>query len=514
VARSIRSTDLETRTNRLRLPVARKPVFVRIAPKVGLGYRRNQTAGTWVARVADGRGGNWTKAIGSADDFEEADDNQVLDFWQAQRKARSLGRYDRGGGARPMTVGEALVDYEADLLTRGGDSGNLMRIQAHLPPILRDKAVALLGPRDLRVWRDALLKQGLAPSSVNRTCTVLKAALNLAADHDERITDRRAWETGLAKIPDAEQSRNVVLDEATVRWLIAEAYTHSAAFGLLVELAAVTGARVSQLARLEVQDLQAVCGKPRLLMPTSRKGKGTKKILRYPVPIPAGLAARLRDLVDDRAASSPLLLKSNGVPWAKSDQRYLFKRVARVVHRDPAEVTIYALRHSNIVRQLLAGVPIRVVAVNHDTSVTMIERTYSRYIADHSDQLARSALLDTSVPPGGNVVAIHASAPLGSADRAMHVSRTEVRFGGLVREALVAGTRRQRGRPDDARKELAQRILDELNKGNSKPHELIDGLTMKELNRRYGSQAHRETMDAAIELAITAYRADRTKITP
>ena len=69
---------------------------------------------------------------------------------------------------------------------------------------------------------------------------------------------------------------------------------------------------------------------------------------------------------------------------------------------DPAEVTIYALRHSSIVRQILAGVPIRVVAVNHDTSVMMIERTYSRYIGDHADALSRAALLDTTFAPTDN----------------------------------------------------------------------------------------------------------------
>jgi hypothetical protein len=53
---------------------------------------------------------------------------------------------------------------------------------------------------------------------------------------------------------------------------------------------------------------------------------------------------------------------------------------------------MYALRHSNIVRQILAGVPLRVVAVNHDTSVGMLERTYSRYIGDHADALAWIAL--------------------------------------------------------------------------------------------------------------------------
>ena len=57
-----------------------------------------------------------------------------------------------------------------------------------------------------------------------------------------------------------------------------------------------------------------------------------------------------------------------------------------------SKVTLYALRHTSIVRQLLANVPVRVVAALHDTSTTMIERNYSRYIADHADELARATL--------------------------------------------------------------------------------------------------------------------------
>jgi hypothetical protein len=55
---------------------------------------------------------------------------------------------------------------------------------------------------------------------------------------------------------------------------------------------------------------------------------------------------------------------------------------------------MYALRHSSIVRQLLAGVPIRVIAVAHDTSIQMIERSYSGRIVDHTDALVRGALLN------------------------------------------------------------------------------------------------------------------------
>jgi len=411
MARSTRSSTLETRTARLKLPIAKKPVFAKIGPGVGLGYRRNRTAGTWVARVADGRRGNWTKAIGHADDFDEADGSQVLDFWQAQEKARILGRSDRtddAGSTKPVTVAQALNSYEADLKTRGGDAGNVNRVRINFPARLLDKAVALLTSRELRRWRDSLTGK-LAAATVNRTATGLKAALNLAAEHDERIVNRRAWEAGLASIPDAEQSRNVILDEATVRWIIAEAHVHSPEFGLLVEVAAVTGARVGQLAQLQVQDLQADREAPRLMMPTSRKGKGRKMVQHRPVPIPKGLAAKLRVQTVDRPATAPLLPKPSGTSWKKSDHSRLFARAAKAAGQEPAEVTMYALRHSSIVRQILAGVPIRVVAVNHDTSIAMLERTYSRHIGDHSDTLARVALLDTAEPMIENVVPIRAS---------------------------------------------------------------------------------------------------------
>jgi integrase len=412
MARSTRSAKLETRSARLKLPVEKKPVFSKIGPGISLGYRRNQTAGTWVARVADGKGGNWTKSIGIADDFDDADASAVLDFWQAQAKARSLGRSDRAGDAgpaKPVTVGQALDSYEADLRTRGGDVGNVVRVRTRLPAGLINKAVALLASAELRKWRDSLSKT-LAAATVNRTCTGLKAALNLTAEHDERITNRRAWETGLATIQDAEQSRNVILSEAAVRQIIAAAQEQSSELGLLIEVAAITGARVSQLARLEVQDLQAERATPRLTMPTSRKGKGKKMVQRRPVPITNGLAAKLRVLTADRPATAPLLVKPSGEPWKKSDHSRLFARAAKAAGQDPDAVTMYALRHSNIVRQILAGVPIRIVAVNHDTSIAMLERTYSRHIGDHSDKLTRAALLDTGHGADGNVIPMRGSA--------------------------------------------------------------------------------------------------------
>jgi len=262
----------------------------------------------------------------------------------------------------------------------------------------------LLTVDELRDWRDGLRRR---PASINRICTVLKAALNLTASKDIRLSSR-AWEVGLATIPDAEEARNVILRDAEVLALIGEARAYGTEFGLLVEVAAITGARISQIHRLEVQDLQ-FGNAPRLMMPASRKGKGLKKVMRRPVPISRELAAGLAAAIDGQASTAPLLVKPSGEAWKKSDHSRPFARIARRAGLNPSEVTLYALRHSSIVRQLLAGVPIRVVAVNHDTSVLMIERTYSRHIGDHADALARAALLDTISVKSGNIVALRES---------------------------------------------------------------------------------------------------------
>lgn len=228
----------------------------------------------------------------------------------------------------------------------------------------------------------------------------MKAALNLAADRDGRITSRRPWEQGLATLPDAEESRNVILRDADVLKLVESAPGQGAWFSLLVEGLASTGARVSQLARVNVADLQDERADPRIMMPSSRKGNGKKVVLRRPVPISPDFAKRLRQTAKGKAADAPLFVKPNGERWSDSDHLRPFARVVKksgIATDEAAVITISALRHSSIVRQLLANVPVRVVAALHDTSVAMIERTYSRYIADHTDAMARAAMF--SVPP-------------------------------------------------------------------------------------------------------------------
>jgi integrase len=169
----------------------------------------------------------------------------------------------------------------------------------------------------------------------------------------------------------------------------------------------VTGARLSQAARLTVADLQDGRSDPRVMLPSSRKGKGVKRITRKPVAITASLATKLRKAAALRPAGALLLTKANGAAWSEHDPRLLFQRVVEKAGLDPEVVTPYALRHTSITRQLLAGIPIRVVASTHDTSVAMIEKTYSKYISNHSDALTRGTLLDLGESAVDNVVPIH-----------------------------------------------------------------------------------------------------------
>jgi integrase len=408
MARKIRDAKLESRTARLRLPVQKKPFTgPALARGIHLLYRRNKGNGTWIAKASNGHGGYWTKGFAVADDFEDADATHVLTFHEACDAAKALarGKADAHHGDKPMTVGDALAAYKRDLTSRGGHLGNATRVEKHLTGALAGKPVGMLTARDLKTWRDGLIDK-MEASSVNRTRTGLRAALELAATLDHRITNRHVFRLGLRGLPGSNKARRIVLPDADVLSIVRAAQAIDGPFGLLVETLAVTGARLSQAARLTCGDLQADRPDPRLMMPSSFKG-AQKKITHRPVPITPALAAALKKATSDRPGDAPLLLKRDGSAWQAtntSDHRDLFRRAVERAGLNPDQITSYALRHSSIVRALLGGVPVAVVAQQHDTSVREIEAHYGKFILDFSDAISRRVLLDTASPVAGDNV--------------------------------------------------------------------------------------------------------------
>ena len=151
MARQARSSQLENRTQRLKLIPRWKPYTARVGPGVRLGYRRKALAGRWSVIAADGKGGNWLKAFADADDYETANGTTVLDYWQAQDMARRLARSGKGNelaSDAPITVAIALDNYAADLEARSGEDVNDLIGRGHgSAHDLPDSSVQLLfGP--------------------------------------------------------------------------------------------------------------------------------------------------------------------------------------------------------------------------------------------------------------------------------------------------------------------------------------------------------------------------------
>ena len=283
----------------MKLAVRRKPYSgPSLARGVALMYRRNKTNGTWVLKASDGHGKYWTKAIAEADDHDESNGKTILKFFEAQDQAKKLARGDDGStGTTPITVDSALKDYRRDLISRNANPYNADWPRLHLTSVLLSKPVALLAATELKqMARRPAGHDGTV--TINRLCGCLCAALELAAQHDERIQNRDAWEVGLAGLPDAQEARNVIISDDKVREFVAVAYGLDHQFGLLADTLAITGARPSQAVRLRVEDLHDHPLRPKLMMPKSAKGGGRnrseKKHERYSVPITTQLAAKLK----------------------------------------------------------------------------------------------------------------------------------------------------------------------------------------------------------------------------
>jgi hypothetical protein len=395
------TNELATRTGRTKLAVRKKPYSVVLSPGIHLAYRRNKGAGVWSVKTSA-----YLMRFAVADDHEQANNDTVMDYEQAQAKARLIARGEAGTSERPMTVTEAVDAYEDDLKARGASATNAGHIRFNLKdkPALASKPVTLLTKKDMSEWRNGLVKRGLLPSSADRCAKSFKAALNLAASNDDRIKNEKVWKEGMKNLTDDDSgsgdgSNNIILPIAMVAATVKESYKADRTFGLVIDVLASTGTRESQMWKIKVRDFIDDPLAPRLMMPSSKKGK-KRKIDYKPLPIPRSLAAALRQQAVGRAPGDPLLDKIERI----SEK---FRPIAVIVGLVP-EASPYCLRHSSIVAMLLNHIPTRVVASHHDTSVAMIEKHYSkRIIGESTDAMVRQTLVDFTAPT--NVIPIKAA---------------------------------------------------------------------------------------------------------
>jgi integrase len=263
----------------------------------------------------------------------------------------------------------------------------------------------------LRAWRKRL-KPELTPATVQRLSSDLKAALNafyvenrkgLPADFAESV--RIGLRTPPQDVPSEPKSYQAqMLTDEQVRAVVQAAMEQDedGDFARLVLIMAATGARFAQVKRLRVEDVQPEL--LRIMMPASRKGKA-KRISYIAVRVGRDVLGALEPAIQGREPGEPLLCRwrhkqISPTEWQRVSRGpwYTPSEMIRPWHAACARADVpgkipYALRHSSIVRGIRANLPIRLVAALHDTSVTMIERHYGRWITEGLEELAAQAII-------------------------------------------------------------------------------------------------------------------------
>lgn len=437
MAQTLKESALTTRNARAKLGQGLH--WRGIDPEVHLGYRRGKRGGVWLVR--------WRVAVGYHRDRLGVADDEIsegtLDYAGAVRAARerveTARREDRAkAGGVVQTVQTSVEAYNAlrdarDSARKGRPvrSDATHKMERHVigreargkraavgPTPLASIMLHELVESDLIAWRNGLAPD-LRGATRQRVINDLKAALNATyLENRQKLpatlpgvikTALSAAVGGTVDDPDPVARDNQILPDAVIGRVIAAAREVDDAKGLggdlfrMIVVLAI-GPRFSQAARLKVGDVQP--DRSRVMMPPSRKGKG-RKVEATPVPIGPDVLAALAPAMEGRDKCDVLLtrqrfeqvpgsirwVEAGRGPWVTPSELTRHWAAIREIVELAEDVVPYSLRHSSIVRGIRAGLPLRLVAALHDTSVAMIERHYGRWIADGLDDLAARAVV-------------------------------------------------------------------------------------------------------------------------
>lgn len=362
MARAARDSRLETRTARLKLETGKR-YFLAIAGGLSLMYRRTVRGGgygTWSARIAAEDGRESLHRLGDADDHHEADGTTVLNFPQAQEKARALAREARATIAgKPVTVAAASDHYMGWFReSRRSVKETESTIRAHILPTLGDKLLMDLDTIAIRRWHERLAttparkrtrthatkqahrekpatadEKRARKSTANRILAVLKAILNRAFQ-DGMVSDDTAWR----RVKPFENA-----DEPVTRFLTAAESTRlvnacAADFRPLVKAALFTGCRCGELTRLRVADVNTDTAAI-YVNSEAKSGKGRH------VPLSDDGLDFFRSAVAGKVGSEHVFTRADGAPWGKNHHVRPLKEACARAKIEPA-VGFHDLRHT------------------------------------------------------------------------------------------------------------------------------------------------------------------------
>jgi integrase len=410
MARKIRYSELETRTARERLKPGKKAHWRTLdTGKLALGYRRRRKAvpGEWLRRIylgtdENGIGRYKQSSIGVADDFEDADGVNVFSFGQAQDRAR-----DKKRPAGPLTVRQAIEEYVEYLRDAGKPTHDAEgKARVHILPTLGSELVDELTAERLRKWHAGIAraapqvrrKAGKAArfkevafddpevkrrrqATANRVLTVLKAALNHAFDN-ERANSNAAWARKLKPFRGAGGVRLHYLSIAEAQRLLNACDPD---FRLLVRAALETGARYSELTRLQVVDFNGDAGTVHIRR--SKSGKERHVILtadgiEFFHSCTVGRSGDEIMFKNESRVSRSRERGDNADPgdWRTAEQARPMNEAVKRAKIKP-HISFHGLRHTWASISVMNGMPLLVVARNLGHKDTRMVETHYGHLA-------------------------------------------------------------------------------------------------------------------------------------
>ncbi len=421
MARTVRDKKLDARSARLKLAPRREPYWRSISQGLAVGYRHGRKGGTWIARHYTPETRRRFKSLGTADDVVNADGVNVLDFVQAQERAREwfteLARQDAGevvGGT--YTVANAMADYIRDYKRRGGKALERTQyiIDAHINPALGDIEVSKLNRRLIENWVDGCVetpprlrtRKGeeqkyrdpqndddalrRRKSTANRILTVLKAGLNHAL-LARRVANNDAW-ASVKPFREVDMPKVRYLTDDEARRLVNACPPDLRA---LVTAALLTGARYSELARLRCSDFNPDSGTIHVVQ--SKGGKARHVVLTEEgQKFFAGAIA-------GRPGDALIFTRSSGGTWKHADQYRPLKQACEAAQIKPT-IGFHILRHTYGSRLAMRDVPMVVIAgqLGHGDT-RMAEKHYVHLAPSYVADTVRAAFDNMGLVEDSNV---------------------------------------------------------------------------------------------------------------
>jgi integrase len=408
LARTIRDTNLDTRSARSRLKARSKPYYKSVEPgHLHLGYRKPLAgAGKWLARHYVGDQAYELETLAVADDYSDADGVAILNYRQALAKARErmVARAHHAAGKHgPLTVRDA-VEAHLEFMDAHRKSGYdaRRRAEAFILPTLGDIEVQALTTEQLRKWHIALTKTPARVRSknggkqryrkrtndddsirrrqvsANRTLTALKAALNLAWREGRTPSDAAWRRVKPFEAVDVARTRFLSVDECQ---RLINASTPE--FRRLVQAALLTGCRYGELGRIVVSDFNDDAGT--LTVRISKTGRS-----RHVVLTDEGIDL-FRELCAGRAGSEVLLVKDSGRPWGTSHQAIPMRQACERARIIPP-ISFHGLRHTTASLLVMGGAPLLVVGRNlGHANMKMLETHYAHLAPSYARDAIRAA---------------------------------------------------------------------------------------------------------------------------